>query len=121
MTTAYTKGGGESFNNQDSQVFTWNLATGETGDALAAPAYADRSVHVYGEFGGATVVWEGSNEPDTPAPSNYKTLTDPLGNGISKTQAGLSAVTEATRLSRPRVVGGDGVTTAVTIVLFVKR
>lgn len=120
MSTAYTESGGQSFNAQDSKVFTWNLAANETGDALAAPAYADRSVQMYGTFGGATVVWEGSNEPDTPAPSNYKTLTDPLGNGVSKTQPGLSAITEATRLGRPRISGGDG-TTAITIILFVKR
>jgi len=118
MTTAFTKTGGESFNNHESNLIQWVLAAGESGDAFLLPGYADRSVQVFGTFGGASVVFEGSNQDGTPA--TYATLSDPQGNGLTFTAAGLKAVLEMTRVVRPRVIGGDG-TTSLTIILFAKR
>lgn len=118
MTTEYTKTGGESFNNHESNVVKWVLAAGESGQDFVLPGYADRSVQVFGTFGGASVSFEGSNEDS--APTNHTVLSDPQGNALTMAAAGLKAVLEMTRLVRPRVVGGDG-TTALTIILFAKR
>ncbi len=118
MSTAFTKTGGEAFNNHDSNLVKWILGAGESGDNFVLPGYADRSVQVFGTFGGASVVFEGTNEDGVP--TSYPTLSDPQGNGITMAAAGLKAVLEMTRVVRPRVVGGDG-TTALTIILFAKR
>lgn len=121
MTTTVTRRGAESFNDHDAVVFSWTLAAGETGDYVLLPAYADRSVHFTGVFGGATVVLEGSNEgSDGAAPASFKTLNDAFGVALSKTADALAVVVEMTRLARPRVTGGDG-TTAIKILLFAKR
>jgi hypothetical protein len=80
------------------------LAQNETGTELFFSEYGDRSVQVVGNFsGGATLVWEGSNNG-----TDYTVLRDPFGNAVSLTTAGLVAVTEATLYARPRVSGGDG-------------
>lgn len=121
MATTYTELGAQSFNNQEGKAVKWTLAQGESGDPYVLPGYADRSIQFTGTFGGATVTFEGSNEgADGAAPSNYATLTDPQGNAISKTSAALEAVSEMTRVVRPKVTGGDG-TTSIVCNLFAKR
>lgn len=87
---------------------------------LSTPAsvslYADRSVQVEGTFGaGGTVLIEGSNDG-----TNWRTLTDPLGNALSITTAGIKQVTEAVAQMRPRVSAGDG-TTSLTVTIFMRR
>lgn len=119
MATGYTKTAAVPYNNHDANVVKWTLAAGESGDPLLLPEAADRSVHIVGTFNGATVVFEGSNDTND-GTSRYKTLTDPLGNPISKTAAALCAVSEMTRLVRPSVTGGD-VSTAIEIFLLLKR
>ena len=77
-----------------------------TENDVAAPvqyvALPDRSVQFEGTFGGATCKLVGSNDG-----SNYRELTDPQGNDISKTTTGdLEAVTEITRYTKPLYSGG---------------
>jgi hypothetical protein len=80
------------------------------------PERSDRSVHVVGTFGtGGTIVLEGSNEP---TPTNWRTLTDPLGNALSFTATNLEQVVEVTRWVRPRVTGGDGTTNLTVHMIF---
>jgi len=119
-TAAKSTVGAVSYNNHDANITMWELAAGQVGEPLVDPAAADRSIHFYGTFGGATVVLEGSNEPDETTASNYETLTDPQGNAISKASSALRAVTEMVRQVRPRVVGGDG-TTQIFAKLLAKR
>jgi hypothetical protein len=90
-------------------------ATDDTGDPVALPNRADRSVQVTGTFGGGTIVIEGSLDG-----TNYVTLTDPQGNSLSKTAAFLEAISEAVRYIRPRVTAGDGTTSLVCTILFRK-
>lgn len=94
---------------------TYALASGETGDALNAAEFADRSAQVRGTFGGASLVIEGSNDG-----TNYETLHDPFGNLLSFSLNGIKAVMELTLYIRPRVVGGDG-TTAIAVNIFTRR
>lgn len=91
------------------------LAAGETGDALTfAAGFPDRSFQVAGSFFGATVTLEGTNDG-----TNWVTLTDPLGNAISFTAAGIKQVLEATWRVRAKVTGGNsGGTTALIATLF---
>jgi hypothetical protein len=90
------------------------MPNGNDGEPFQNPGSADRSVQVTGTFGaGGTVVLEGSNDG-----TNYRTLTDPQGNALSFTSAGLEAIQEITRYVRPRVTAGDG-TTSLTVTLCV--
>lgn len=100
-----------------AHVIQWSgLVNGDDGDPLEMPGSADRSIQFTGTFGvGGTIVLEGSNDG-----TNYVTLTDPQGNAISKTAAGIEAVLELTRYVRPRVTGGDG-TTSLVATMLVKR
>lgn len=92
--------------NTAALVAAWTgLLLGDEGDALPFSAYTDRSVQVFGTFGGATLRVEGSNDG-----ANWATLTDPQGNDLLITSAKLEMVAEATLMIRPKVVGGDGTT-----------
>lgn len=115
-TRTYTVDNVKTFKD-DAHVITWSgLLNGDDGSPLAMPGSADRSIQFQGTFGaGGTVVFEGSNDG-----TNYQTLTDPQGNAISKTAAGIEAVEELTRFVRPRVTAGDG-TTSLVASLLVKR
>lgn len=93
-----------------------NVAQNFAGGAQDLAGFSDRSIVVTGTFGaGGTLVWEGSNDG-----TNYVTLTDPQGNALSITSAGVKAVTEAVIFARPRVTAGDG-TTSLSVAAFCRR
>lgn len=97
-------------------VATWaDLALGDTGDSLPFSQYTDKSVQVFGIFGGATVALEGSNDG-----VHWSPLTDPQGNDLLITSSKIEMVTEATLQVRPNITGGDG-TTALTVCLLCKE
>lgn len=94
-------------NNRTIRAERWaSMAQNDEGADLPFAVYSDRSVQVAGVFGGATVVFEGSNDGG----STWATLSDPWGNPLSFTAAGLKQITSITLLARPRVAGGDGTT-----------
>jgi hypothetical protein len=88
-----------------SWICLWETLTSANavGDSLEMTAWSDRSVQFVGTFDSATVVLQGSNDGTT-----WVTLTDPQGNAISKTAAGLEAISELTRYVRPSTSGGGG-------------
>lgn len=102
-----------SSGNKDAYIFQWpTVPNGETGTPLPFTKYADRSVQVSGTFGaGGTVVVQGSNNG-----TDYHTLTDPQGNALSFTAAGLEQITEVVKFIRPSVTAGDG-TTSLTVTI----
>lgn len=95
-------------------VYKWELAQAATGDQQVASPTGDRSVQVFGTFGGASVRWEGSLDG-----VNYSALTDPQGNELSMSANKLEAVLELAPFIRPVVSGGD-VSTSLTCLLCVK-
>lgn len=96
------------------RVVTWTgLANGDTGAPVELTQLSDRSVQVLGTFGtGGSVTLQGSLDG-----SNWVALTDPQGNAITKTAAGLEAISEVVRYIRPSVTAGDG-TTSLTVILL---
>lgn len=92
---------------------SWAMGIADTGLPAELPAWADRSVQIEGTMGGATIVFEGSNDG-----TNYRTLTDPQGNAISKTAAAIEQVTELSRYVRPVTSGGTG---SAIVVSFLAR
>lgn len=97
------------------RIVTWSLTTADgTGTQLIAPMYADKSIQVYGTFGGTTVIIEGSNDSGA---STFFTLNDPQGNALSLTSATGEQILENTYLVRPRLSGGAGATVTVKLLL----
>lgn len=97
----------------DVYVVQWPaMGIADTGTAVPMSGGADRSIQFAGTFGGATVVFEGSNDG-----TNYITLTDPQGNPISKSAAAIEAVSELTRYVRCSTSGGSGTAINATLVL----
>jgi hypothetical protein len=94
-------------------VATWTMGNADVGTAIELPEAAEKSVQTSGTFASATVILQGSNDG-----TNWNTLTDPQGNAISFTAAGLEAVTEHTRYVRPSSSGGAGA--AVVVVVYFK-
>lgn len=97
--------------------YTWVLTGTNDGAPMPFAQWADRSVQigVTGDnFGGGTILWEGSNDGGT----TWVTLTDPQTTAISKTGAGLEQVIEMTELARPRASVS---VTSVTIICVARR
>jgi hypothetical protein len=90
------------------------METDDTGYPVQYVGNADRTVQVYGTFGGATVTLEGSLDG-----TNWATLNDAQGSPIAITEAKLEAVTELVRYTRPSVSGGSGA--SLTVMLFMRN
>lgn len=102
---------------QRSVLATWTgLLNGDDGGPFEGGDWGDRTVQITGTFGvGGSISLEGSNDG-----TNYVVLTDPQGNAITKTAAGIEAVIELPRYIRPRVTAGDG-STSLTCTLYMVR
>lgn len=105
--------------SEELSVYTWaNLVLADATGAVLnrqVASFADRSVQITGTFDGATVIFEGSNDG-----TNFRTLTDPQGNDISKTAAALEQITELVLNVRPRVTGA-GALTDITVILLARK
>jgi hypothetical protein len=91
---------------------TWSgLATGDDGEAVSLPGFADRSVQVEGTFGGSSTAIQGSNDG-----TNFRPLNDTTSTVLAFTAAAIEQVLEVTKLIRPIVTGGAGSGIAVTLI-----
>ena len=91
------------------------LVTGSLdGAAIEIPGRADMSVQVVGTFDTATLTMQGSNDG-----TNWAPLTDPQGNAIAMTVAGIEQILEKTRYIRP-LVSSVGATTDLDVHLYVR-
>ncbi len=104
------------FNGRDDMfVITWVLTTADgVGDFVQIPRYFDKTVHVFGTFGGGTVDFIGSNEPDPP--TNGIVMEDMDANPATVTAAALLVLKEVPRVFRPQLVGSAGATVTVIVV-----
>lgn len=107
--------------------FRWAaLANGDSGAPIACPGWGDNTVAFQGTFGaGGTAILEGTLDDEalvanTPGSVIWFPLTDPQGNAISKTTAGIETIMENCTFIRPRVTAGDG-TTAIIATVFSRR
>ncbi len=89
-------------------IVRWeNLQIGDIGAPHASPTFPIKSIQVVGTFGGATVVVEGSNMPET---STYDTLYNQWHGAISLNAAAMRSILGNCYFVRPRIVGGDATT-----------
>lgn len=99
----------------EAVLYTWTLTQTDTvGEPITAHEYGDRTLQMTGTFGTGTFTLEGANV------GTYTTLTDPQGNGISKTAAAIEQVMEVPRLTRPNSSGSTGAE-AVVVTLLCRR
>ena len=99
----------------EAYIATWaEMAAGDVGQAIDYVGHADRTVQMFGTFGGSLVELQGSLDG-----SNWATLNDAQGNAISIDSARLEAVTELPLYIRPAVIGGTG--GSITVKLFMRK
>lgn len=91
----------EHLSNDQVMVLWETLTESDTALAFELGAFKDKTVQVVGTFGGATVVFQGSNDNST-----FAGLTDHSATAISLTAAGLELVAENPRYVRPSASGG---------------
>lgn len=103
--------------NINGALIVWSgLLNGDDGSSVEGVDFADRTVAVTGNFGtGGSVTLQGSNDN-----SNWFALTDPQGNAITKTAAGLEVIAEGPRYIKPAVTAGDGATD-LTVTVWARR
>jgi len=103
-------------NNTRAFIAVWeNLQTGDDGLPLPFSQYTDRSVQVSGDFGGGSLVIEGSNNNG----ASWDALSDAQGNPLNITGAKIEQILEIAALVRPRLVGGAA--GDVSVFLLVKE
>ena len=87
------------------------------GNALTNPGASDRSVHLLGTIGGATILIEGSNVLAPSVDADWFTLHDENGDLLSFTAVDDGhAISENVLHYRPRLTDGSG--TDVDIIIF---
>lgn len=91
------------------------ITESDTCTAVSFPGARDKTVQVKGTMGGATITLEGSLDDDIAG--TYAGLTDPQGNAISFTAAGIESVMENTNWIKP--VTASGSSSSVTVTLLV--
>lgn len=103
--------------SRNGALIQWaGLLNGDDGAAVESMDYAERTVQIEGTFGsGGSVTLRGSNDG-----ANFRDLTDPQGNVITKGAAGLEVIAEGPRYVRPYVTAGDG-STNLTVTVWARR
>jgi len=92
-----------------------NMQASDEGVPFGVSGSNDRSVQVFGTFGGAAVEIHGSNDG-----VNYALLSDPQGIALSFTTSKIEFVTELTLYMKPVISGGDG-TTNLNVIALVRK
>ncbi|MCK5132394.1 MAG: hypothetical protein KAR40_09630 [Candidatus Sabulitectum sp.] len=105
-------------------LIKWSSLTGtDEGKWAKVATMADKTVHIFGEFDGAAVIIQGSNEGgragDTPNAANAVTLVDPQGNQISVSSKAMETILENPAQIRP-VTSGGGASTDITVIICAK-
>ena len=86
-------------------LVVWTPVTeNDTCRPVSYPEMSDKSVHVSGTFGGASVAVNGSNNSG----ASYAALNDPSSTAIAITSEKIKAVLENTALVQPSPTGGSG-------------
>lgn len=95
------------------------MTTDDTGQPWELSSYSDKTVQIFGNFGGtASVSIYGSNDPrvvSDPANAVWFVLTDPSSTAITKTSAAGEQIIENPRWIRPVVTLGT--TPSITVII----
>lgn len=102
---------------QRALLVSWNLtAAMETGNAYCTALFKPVSVQYEGTWDSATLVLAGSNDE-----TNFVTLQDGLGNGISVTDDGFDDIGQHPAYVRPSISNGSGSEDINVTMLVIRR
>lgn len=101
---------------QRGDIFgSWELSASDTAAPLVCPRYNDKSVHIFGTWGGATVSLQASNDPDL---ATFGDAYDPEGTVISQTSNNKPWVIFPNVFAiKPVISGGDGTTDLKVVII----
>ena len=112
--TAYKQIVDKGLKPEDIAVY-WELGAGQEGDPLSIPRYNDKTVHIFGTWGGASVSLLGSIDPNR---ENFGVLTDDDKTPITQSADGVPRVIVPNALSiKPVVTGGDETTEIIIAIM----
>ena len=100
--------------NRDGSIVrvTWATVTeADTCGPAALPEFADKSIQVFGSFGGTSVALHGSNDGGT----TFAALNIPAGTAIAITTASIKQVLENTEQIKPVLTGGTSTSISVVV------
>lgn len=93
-----------------------NVTEADSCQAVQYPEYADKSIQVFGTFGGASVALHGSNDG-----TNFAALNDASGTVIAITTAKIKAVLENTVQIKPVITGGASQVLTVAMLIHISN
>lgn len=100
------------------RVATWTPVTeADTCTPVSFPDLTDRSVHVYGTFGSASVAVHGSNNNGT----SFAALNDPGGTAIAITAEKIKAILENSEQIKPVITGGSSQILSIAILFHLSQ
>lgn len=114
----------DDFIHNRARYMTWaGLNTTDTdGQPLQFAGHADKTVHVFGTFGGASVSFQASNDPRVltdPGNAAWFTMDDINGLPMTYSSNGGDMLVLNPRFTRPVLTGGNG-TTDITVIICCK-
>lgn len=91
----------------------WQMATGDTAAPLICPRFSDKSIHMFGTWGGGSVTLKGTNDPLI---TSYDDIYDYAGNVITQTAAKSPwIILPNVYALKPVLTGGSGVSLTIAL------
>lgn len=109
-------------NNELLKVEWRNIRNGDTILPFKKASKPDKTMHVFGTFGGATVTMTGGNDDRAITDSgnaSMLTVKDSLGNNVSLTTAGYAFIIPNFLYWKPAISGAGGDTALTVAMTFV--
>lgn len=104
--------------NNAGILVTWtNVTENDSCQAVSMPDLTDRSAHVYGTFGGASVAIQGSNNGG----ASFVALHDPTSTAIAITSEAIKAILENSQLIVPVATGGTSQSLSIAILFHLSQ
>lgn len=100
--------------NMDGSIVrvTWTpVIETDTCAPASLPEFADKSIQVFGSFGGTSVALHGSNDGGT----TFAALNIPAGTAIAITTTSIKQVLENTEQIKPVLTGGTSTSISVVV------
>ncbi len=90
------------------KIYKWlGISEGDTCLFVELPDHKDKTIQVFGTFGGATITPEGSMD-DNEGSEEFFDLKDPNDNALAFTLAGGNTILENVWKFRPKITNGSG-------------
>lgn len=104
--------------NGSCKLVVWSTVTeADTCAPVSYPDLTDRSIHVYGTFGGSSTAVQGSNNGG----ASFAALNDTGGTVIAITAEKIKAILENSQQIKPVITGGTSQSLSVAILFHLSQ